>query len=114
MIGGEIFIPIIPSIKITDLAKSMGKDIKTKIIGVRPGEKIHELLCSTDRSQNVRKLKNHFVMIPSYTQNALNKKYINNLGEKGITVKKNFEYNSGTNKDFLKIPDIKKLNNLIN
>lgn len=114
MIGGEIFIPIIPSIKITDLAKSMGKNIKTKIIGVRPGEKIHELLCSVDESQNVRKLKNHFVMIPSYTQNALDKEYINNLGEKGITVKKNFEYNSGTNKDFLKIPDIKKLNNLIN
>ncbi len=114
MIGGEIFIPIIPSIKISDLAKSMGNNIKTKIIGVRPGEKIHELLCSADESQNVRKLKNHLVMIPSYTQNALDKKYINNLGEKGITVKKNFEYNSGTNKDFLKIPDIKKLNNLIN
>ena len=91
MIGGEIFIPIIPSIKITDLAKSMRSSIKTKIIGIRPGEKIHELLCSADESQNVRKMKNHLVILPSYTQNVLNKRYINNLVEKGSTVKKNFE-----------------------
>ena len=113
MIGGEIFIPIIPSIKITDLAKSMGPNIKTNIIGIRPGEKIHELLCSADESQNVKKMKNHLVIIPSYTQNSLNKKYINNLGEKGKIVKRDFEYNSGKNKDFLRISDIKKLNNNI-
>lgn len=113
MTGGEIFIPIIPSIKITDLAKSMGSNIKTKIIGIRPGEKIHESLCSADESQNVRKMKDHLVIIPSYIQSALNKKYINNLGEKGSTVKKDFEYNSGSNKNFLKISDIKKLNNKI-
>ena len=66
----------------------MRSSIKTKIIGIRPGEKIHELLCSADESQNVRKMKNHLVILPSYTQNVLNKRYINNLGEKGSTVKK--------------------------
>ena len=58
-------------------------------------------------------MKNHLVIIPSYTQNSLNKKYINNLGEKGKIVKRDFEYNSGKNKDFLRISDIKKLNNNI-
>ena len=82
MIGGEIFIPIMPSIKITDLAKSMGNNIKIKI-GIRPGEKIHELLYSSDESESVRQMKNHLVIIPTFTKNYATKKYVNNLKEIG-------------------------------
>ena len=48
MFGGEIFIPKIPSINITDLAKAMAPNMKQKIIGIRPGEKIHEIMCPSD------------------------------------------------------------------
>ena len=50
MFGGELFIPKIPSILITDLAKAMAPELKTKIIGIRPGEKLHEVMCPKDDS----------------------------------------------------------------
>lgn len=114
MIGGEIFIPIIPSIKITDLAKSMGKNIKVKIVGVRPGEKIHELLCSEDESQNVRKMGNHLVIVPNYFKYSKKSDYKDMEGNVGKKVSKSFQYSSGKNKKFLNINEIKKLNNKIN
>ncbi len=113
MIGGEIFIPIMPSIKITDLAKSMGNNIKIKIIGVRPGEKIHELLYSSDESESVRQMKNHLVIIPTFTKNYSTKKYVNNLKEIGKKVKMRLDYSSGKNKNFLSVSEIKKLNKKI-
>ena len=113
MIGGEIFIPIMPSIKIIDLAKSMGNNIKIKIIGVRPGEKIHELLYSSDESESVRQMKNHLVIIPTFTKNYSTKKYVNNLKEIGKKVKMRFDYSSGKNKNFLSVSEIKKLNKKI-
>lgn len=113
MIGGEIFIPIMPSIKITDLAKSMGNNIKIKIIGIRPGEKIHELLYSSDESESVRQMKNHLVIIPTFTKNYATKKYVNNLKEIGKKVKMRLDYSSGKNKKFLSVSEIKKLNKKI-
>jgi len=65
MIGGEIYVPKIPSIKIIDLAKSMAPNLKQKIVGIRPGEKIHELLTSKDESKNVIRFKNHYVITPN-------------------------------------------------
>ena len=65
MVGGEIFIPRIPSIKITDLAKAMNPKIKIKFIGIRPGEKIHETMCTKDDSQNVLEFKDHYVILPT-------------------------------------------------
>ena len=63
MDGGEIFIPKIPSIKILDLAKAMSS--KYKIIGIRPGEKINEILCPSDDSHLTIEFKDHFVIAPS-------------------------------------------------
>ena len=57
MLGGEIFVPIIPSIKISDLAKAMAPTLKQKIVGIRPGEKIDELMISKDDAPNVLKFK---------------------------------------------------------
>ncbi len=111
MIGGEIYVPKIPSIKIVDLAKAMGPNIKHKIIGIRPGEKVHELLTSKDESANVIKFKNYYVITPNIEFKHKKNKYLKNKeGEVGKFVKDSFEYNSGTNEKFLNLKEIKKLN----
>ena len=111
MIGGEIFIPIIPSIKITDLAKAMAPKLKQKIIGIRPGEKIHETMCSIDDAPYVLKFKDYYLITPSSQFYKTKKDYKKNkLNELGKEVNLNFEYNSGTNKNFLTISEIRKMN----
>ena len=111
MIGGEIYVPKIPSIKITDLAKSMAPNLKHKIVGIRPGEKIHELLTSKDEAKSVIRFKNHYVITPNIEFKYDKKKYLRNKqGEVGKFVENNFEYNSGTNDKFLSVKEIKKLN----
>ncbi len=114
MQGGEIFVPKIPSVRITDLALAMAPDLPQKIIGIRPGEKIHEIMCPEDDSHLTIEFEDHYVISPSikYTSRS-NDFSINLLDEKGIPVKKGFEYNSGSNSNFLSINDIKKFNNQI-
>ena len=60
MKGGEILIPKIPSIRIVDLAKSLDDRVRIKVIGIRPGEKIHESLCSSEESDYLLEFKDHF------------------------------------------------------
>ena len=113
MRGGEIYIPKIPSIKIIHLAKAMAPNMKQKIIGIRPGEKVHETLTSKDESAYVIKFKKYYVVSPTYISISLIKKYFKNYkGEKGKVVDNNFEYNSETNEHFLNVDEIKKLNKL--
>ena len=115
MIGGEIFIPIIPSIKIIDLAKAMAPNLKQKIVGIRPGEKIHEIMCSTDDAPYVFKFRDHYLITPSSQFYKTKKDYKKNkLNEVGKPVKLDFEYNSGTNKKFLNVNEIRKINLLNN
>ena len=110
MVGGEIFIPKIPSLKIIDLAKAMAPNLKHKIIGIRPGEKIHEVLCASDDSHLTLEFKNHFVITPSIEFDYVKRNYQKNpLGEQGDLVPIDFEYNSSNNKDFLNIEDIKNI-----
>ena len=73
MKGGEIYVPKIPSIKITDLAKAMGPKLKQKIISIRLGEKIHESLTSKDESSNVLMFKKCYVITPNYSLANLKK-----------------------------------------
>ena len=111
MIGGEIFIPIIPSIKITDLAKAMAPNLKQKIVGIRPGEKIHEIMFSTDDAPYVFKFKDYYLITPNNQFYRSKKDYKKNkLNEVGQDVELDFEYNSGTNKKFLSVNEIKKMN----
>jgi|TARA_B110000046_G_C12986796_1_gene396017 UDP-N-acetylglucosamine 4,6-dehydratase/5-epimerase len=110
MNGGEIFIPIIPTVRIVDLAKAMAPNLKQKIIGIRPGEKIHESLCSLDESQLVRNLKDHYVILPNITQADPKKIYVNNLKQVGLKVSSNFHYTSDSNSHFLNIREIQELN----
>ena len=112
MTGGEIFVPKIPSIKIVDLAKAIDPNKKIKIVGIRPGEKLSEILCSKDEYFNTIEFKDYYLIKP--TIRFVDKKInylISKEGEKGKLVEKNFEYSSSNNKKFL---SIKELKNFIN
>ena len=114
MRGGEIFIPKLPSVLITDLAKSFKKDIKMQYTGIRPGEKIHEIMCPKDDSHRTIEFKNHFVITPTILMKLRLKDYIVSKDkQKGKLVKYGFEYSSETNKNFLNINQIKKINKII-
>jgi len=94
--------------KITDLAKAIDQDKKTKIIGVRPGEKTHEILCPSDDSRLTIEFKEHYIIIPSINFEINKKKFKrNNLKETGKFVNPNFEYNSGNNFKFLNTKELK-------
>ena len=114
MKGGEIFVPKLPSIKITDLAKSFKKNIKFTYIGIRPGEKIHEIMCPADDSHRTIEFKKYFTITPTILTRLRLKDYLKSKdSEKGKLVKTGFEYSSGNNKNFLNLKQITKLNNSI-
>ena len=97
MHGGEIFIPKLPSVLITDLARAMSS-LPLKIIGIRPGEKLHEVMCPKDDSHLTVEFADHYVIKPSiifYTKDI--DFSVNALNEKGKMVEQGFEYNSGDN-----------------
>jgi UDP-N-acetylglucosamine 4,6-dehydratase len=101
MQGGEIFIPKIPSMKIVDLAKAMAPHLPHKNIGIRPGEKLHEVMCPADDSHLTLEFHDHFVIKPTIEfLNTVNFSE-NPLGEQGKLVKQGFEYNSGNNTEWL-------------
>ncbi|MBT5470348.1 MAG: polysaccharide biosynthesis protein, partial [Nitrospina sp.] len=112
MNGGEIFIPKIPSIKVVDLAKAMAPETPQKTIGVRPGEKIHEIMCPADDSHLTLEFDDHFVIKPTIQFSNITDFSVNKLKEAGRPVDKNFEYHSGKNPHFLKIKEIVEFNNL--
>ena len=114
MQGGEIFVPKIPSVRIVDLAKAMAPDIPIKYIGIRPGEKLHEIMCPKDDSHLTIEYRDHYVIIPSITffSNNYNLK-INKLNERGDFVEQGAEYNSGTNPHFLTINEIIEYNDSV-
>ncbi len=109
MHGGEIFIPKIPSARIVDLAESLAPGVQQNIIGIRPGEKVHEVMCPVDDSHLTLEFEKHFVIRPSikfYTVEADYK--IDALGDKGVDVAEGFEYSSGSNKHFLSVDELKE------
>ena len=110
MHGGEIFVPKIPSMHITDLADSLSSSIQTNIIGIRPGEKLHEIMCPADDSHLTLEFDDHYVIQPSIQIFHSAPYATNNIGEKGEVVKQGFEYNSGSNSHFLNVEELRKLN----
>jgi UDP-N-acetylglucosamine 4,6-dehydratase len=101
MQGGEIFVPKIPSMYITELAKAMAPDIPQKIIGIRPGEKLHEVMCPQDESHLTLEFDDHYVIRPSIVFIFMDDFTKNRLGEIGVPVGQNYEYNSGGNTEWL-------------
>jgi len=114
MDGGEIYVPKIPSIRIVDLATAMAPRLRQEIINIRPGEKIHEVMCPSDDSHLTLEFKDHFVITPTILFSGRNNLYITNkIGENSSPVEQGYEYNSGTNEHFLNVDEITELNNLI-
>ncbi len=101
MQGGEIFIPKIPSMFMTELAKAMAPNLPHKIIGIRPGEKLHEIMCPADDSHLTLEFDDHFVICPTIQFAHIYDFTTNMIGEKGTPVAQGFEYNSGNNTEWL-------------
>lgn len=102
MQGGEIFVPKIPSVRIVDLVAAYAPEKDIEIIGIRPGEKMHEIMCPADDSHLTVEYDDHYVIMPSIKLFDQGCNYeTNNLGEKGVPVKAGFEYNSHNNPLFL-------------
>lgn len=111
MHGGEIFIPKLPSVRIVDIATAMAPNLEQRVIGVRPGEKIHETLCPADDSHHTLMFDDHFVIKP--TISLINDEIdfsIDGKGERGVAVPQNFSYESGGNSKFLTIDEINAYN----
>ena len=111
MWGGELLVPKIPSYKIIDLAKAIAPEIKPNIIGIRPGEKLHEEMITSTDSFNAVEFKNYYAIIPDSKYLSWNRKQFikRSSTSPGKMCKKDFCYNSKTNKHFLTIKDLKNL-----
>ena len=109
MQGGEIFVPKIPSMRMVDLADAMAPTLERKIIGIRPGEKLHEIMCPADDSHLTFEFDDHFVIAPTITFTQRRDYDHNILGEMGQKVIQGFEYNSGNNKEWLEKDELIKL-----
>ncbi len=112
MQGGEIFVPKIPSIRITDLAKAMAPNLPIEIVGIRPGEKLKETMCPEDDSHLTLEFDDHYVIKPTirFHSGGLNEYAINKLQERGEPVEKGVSYNSEDNHHFLTVEEIRALN----
>ncbi len=111
--GGEIFVPKIPSVRIVDLASAMAPHLPQRITGIRPGEKIHEIMCPADDSHLTLGFEDHYVIRPTITFADRGNYFTpNKLGEEGVPVAEGFEYNSGRNERFLTVQEIIEFNHL--
>ena len=109
MWGGELFVPKIPSYKILDVAKAIAPDCKYEIVGIRPGEKLHEDMITETDALNSVEFEKYFVILPStqlWDIDKFRKESNSSLGE---MCEYGFSYNSGTNKHFLNITDLQDL-----
>jgi UDP-N-acetylglucosamine 4,6-dehydratase len=110
MQGGEIFVPKIPSIRILDLVESISGKKDYEVVGIRPGEKLHEVMVPEEMAHHSLEFEDHYVITPAikFFDKTLN--YLQNrLGEIGKPVAEKFEYHSGTNPHFLSVKELKTL-----
>ncbi|MBO6813905.1 MAG: UDP-N-acetylglucosamine 4,6-dehydratase (inverting) [Rhizobiaceae bacterium] len=113
MYGGEIFVPKIPSVRILDLVEAYSGTREANIIGIRPGEKLHEIMCPADDSHLTLEFDDHFVLRPTIRFYKRDIDYSQNvLGEEGKPVPQGFEYHSGNNPDFLSVEQIREMDKL--
>ncbi len=108
MSGGEIFVPKIPSIKITDLVESLLEKGAYKIVGIGPGEKLHEIMIPQEEARNCIEMKDKFIITPQlywWNRKGLDKK----IKESGKSVNNEFEYTSNKNKSWLNVKQLKAI-----
>lgn len=105
MQGGEIYVPKIPSYRITDLAEAVGPECKREIVGIRPGEKIHEEMITETDGLGSYEFDNHYVIAPAIKFSGMGNPEITG----GKKCPEGFKYNSGTNDKWLNVEDLRRL-----
>jgi UDP-N-acetylglucosamine 4,6-dehydratase len=105
--GGETFIPRIPSMRVTDIAEALAPGVPRKTVGIRPGEKVHEVLLTEDESRNARELPDRYVVYPSFQ-----------FGQTGATplgeeLAPGFRYSSDRNTEWLTADDVRAIADLV-
>ncbi len=103
MHGGELFVPKIPSMNIMDLAKAIAPKCQTRVVGIRPGEKLHEVMISEDDSRNVKELSDCYVIQPAFNW------WDKSNHSEGKDVCEGFSYSSDKNSEWLTIPQLQKM-----
>jgi UDP-N-acetylglucosamine 4,6-dehydratase len=110
MHGGEVFVPKIPSIRIVDLAHAMAAELPHKHVGIRPGEKLHELMVPLDDARMTLEFADHYTIVPSIRFNNVDADFsLDATGEQGKAVSDTFEYRSDINPHFLSVSQIGEL-----
>ena len=109
MHGGEIFIPKIPSVKIKQLAQALAPNLKQKIIGIRPGEKLHEVMVPKDDSHLCIEFDKFFIIAPTINFQTPVDYHTTRKGEVGRAVESSFEYSSESNSWWLENDEILKI-----
>lgn len=104
MHGGEVFVPKIPSMKMTDLAKAIAPEARIEVIGIRPGEKLHEVLISEDEARTTIELKDKYIVQP-----ADEMWFGHEWKDHGKKMEDGFRYDSNSNTQWLGIPEIRKI-----
>lgn len=103
-LGSEIFVPKIPSYKLEDVAKAIGPNCKHEIVGIRPGEKMHEEMITETDSYNTIEFGKYYAILPSIDE-KYKEKYLKHYNAKPVKV--GFKYNSGENSEWLSVEDIR-------
>ena len=103
MSGGEVFIPKIPSMNIMDLAKAIGPECETQVVGIRPGEKIHEVMISEDDAKQTKELDDCYIIQPAFNW------WNNENHAEGRSVPEDFCYSSNTNKQWLTVTQLQTM-----
>jgi UDP-N-acetylglucosamine 4,6-dehydratase/5-epimerase len=111
MWGGELFVPKIPSYRISDIAEAIAPNCKHEIVGIRPGEKLHEEMITESDALNTLEFDSYYVIVPSIRVWSKTKFKNKSNGNIGIPCKEGFSYNSKTNSQFLSVDDLRKLIN---
>lgn len=105
-LGGEIFVPKIPSYKITDVAKAIAPSCKTEIVGVRPGEKLHEEMITETDAMSTIDMGKYYAILPSMMLSVSEKEYLEHYKAKKVSA--NFRYNSGTNEEWETVESLRE------
>lgn len=106
-IGGEIFVPKIPSYKITDIAMAIAPECDTRVVGIRPGEKLHEEMITDSDSLNTIDLGKYYAILPSVSFTHTEADFIEH--HKAVKVPFGFKYNSGTNTEWETVESLRDL-----
>ncbi len=109
MWGGEIFVPKIPSYRITDVATAIAPDAVHEVVGIRPGEKLHEEMITSTDSLSSLEFDDYYVITPSYAQWDVEEFRLKSSSTPGQPCDVGFKYDSGTNAHFLSVDDLRSL-----